>query len=108
MIITHENVPYWFQMGYLIISPSLIAIGTVSMFALTMALSWSTASATMFTSYMAISNLSVVIGTNLIGPLTAIFNVGQLYIFMMLIGLLPGVFLKKMDPRPILRLKKNN
>jgi len=108
MIITHENVPYWFQMGYLIISPSLIAVGTVSMFALTMALSWSTASATMFTSYMAISNLSVVIGTNLIGPLTAIFNVGQLYIFMMLIGLLPGVFLKKMDPRPILRLKKNN
>lgn len=108
MIIAYENVPYWFQMGFLVISPSLIAIGTVSMFALTMALSWSSASATMFTSYMAISNLSVVIGTNLIGPLTSVFNMGELYIFMMLIGLLPGVLLKKMDPRPILVLKETD
>ena len=79
MIIANENVPYWFQMAFLIIYPSLIAMGTVSMFALTMALSWSSASATMFTSYMALSNLSVVIGTNLIGPMTEVFNVGQLY-----------------------------
>jgi len=108
MISTYENVPYWFQMGFLVISPSLIAIGTVSMFALAMALSWSSASATMFTSYMAISNLSVVIGTNLIGPLTAVFNMGELYIFMMLIGLLPAFLLKKIDPKQILILKEKN
>ena len=107
MIIANENVPYWFQMAFLIIYPSLIAMGTVSMFALTMALSWSSASATMFTSYMAISNLSVVIGTNLIGPMTEVFNVGQLYIVMMFMGILPGVLIRKMDPEPILVLKKN-
>ena len=107
MIIANENVPYWFQMAFLIIYPSLIAMGTVSMFALTMALSWSSASATMFTSYMALSNLSVVIGTNLIGPMTEVFNVGQLYIVMMFMGILPGVLIRKMDPEPILVLKKN-
>ena len=48
-----------------------MAIGTVSMFALAMALSWSKASATMFTSYMALANLSVVIGNKLIEPLTS-------------------------------------
>ncbi|MBJ13622.1 MAG: hypothetical protein CMG62_11205 [Candidatus Marinimicrobia bacterium] len=75
------------------------------MFALTMALSWSSASATMFTSYMALSNLSVVIGTNLIGPLTSILEIGHLYLFMMIIGLAPGVLLKKMNPKAILQLK---
>ena len=33
----------------------------------------------MFTSYMAISNLSVVIGNKLIGPLSDIFSIGQIY-----------------------------
>ncbi len=108
MILAYESVPYWFQMGFLVVSPSLIAIGTVSMFALTMALSWSTASATMFTSYMAISNLSVVIGTNLIGPLTSLFEIGHLYIFMMVIGLLPGILLKRMNPKSILELKQHS
>ena len=105
MIILYQDVPYWFQMGYLVLYPSLVAIGTVSMFALTMALSWSSASATMFTSYMALSNLSVVIGTNLIGPLTSILEIGHLYLFMMIIGLAPGVLLKKMNPKAILQLK---
>jgi len=90
----------------------LIAMGTVAMFALAMALSWSKSSATMFTSYMAISNLSVVIGTRLIGPLTESFSVGQIYVLLLVIGLFPVVFLKSMDPRPVLDIKlkegKNN
>ena len=87
-------------------------MGTVAMFALAMALSWSKSSATMFTSYMAISNLSVVIGTRLIGLLTESFSVGQIYVLLLVIGLLPVVFLKSMDPRPVLDIKlkegKNN
>ena len=87
-------------------------MGTVAMFALAMALSWSKSSATMFTSYMAISNLSVVIGTRLIGPLTESFSVGQIYVLLLVIGLFPVVFLKSMDPRPVLDIKlkegKNN
>ena len=105
MVLTTDQLPYWFQVFYLVVYPSLIAIGTVSMFALAMALSWSKASATMFTSYMAISNMSVVIGGKLIEPLSEVMSIGQIYIVMMFVCLAPVVFLKSMDPRPILDIK---
>ena len=107
MILNTEQLPYWFQVFYLVVYPSLIAIGTVSMFALAMALSWSKASATMFTSYMAISNMSVVIGGKLIAPLSDLMSIGQIYILMMFVCLIPVVFLKSMNPRPILNIKLN-
>ena len=75
------------------------------MFALAMALSWSKASATMFTSYMAISNMSVVIGGKLNEPLSELMSIGQIYIVMMFVCLIPVVFLKSMDPKPILDIK---
>ena len=105
MVLTTDQLPYWFQVFYLVVYPSLIAIGTVSMFALAMALSWSKASATMFTSYMAISNMSVVIGGKLIEPLSELMSIGQIYIVMMFVCLTPVVFLKSMDPKPILDIK---
>jgi len=107
LILNNNLPPYWFQVFYLVFYPSLIAIGTVSMFALAMALSWSKASATMFTSYMAISNMSVVIGGKLIEPLTQIMNIGQTYILMMFICLSPVVFLKSMNPKSIVKTKSN-
>ena len=108
MVITMPELPNWFQSFYLAVYPFCIAIGTVAMFALAMALSWSKASATMFTSYMAISNLSVVIGNKLIGPLSELFSVGQIYLLMMFICLLPAVLLKSMDPKPILDIKSEH
>ena len=84
MVLSMPELPNWFQSFYLAVYPFCIAMGTVAMFALAMALSWSKASATMFTSYMAISNLSVVIGNKLIGPLSELFSVGQIYLLMML------------------------
>ena len=105
MILTVPELPVWFQGFYLIAYPFCVAVGTVGMFALAMALSWSKASATMFTSYMAISNLSVVIGNKLIGPLSEIFSIGQIYVIMMFVCLTPVVLLKSMDPKPILDIK---
>ena len=105
MILTVPELPVWFQGFYLIAYPFCVAVGTVGMFALAMALSWSKASATMFTSYMAISNLSVVLGNKLIGPLSDIFSIGQIYVIMMFVCLTPVVLLKSMDPRPILDIK---
>ena len=81
-------------------------MGTVAMFALAMTLSWTKSSATMFTSYMAITNLSVVVGTKLIGLLTAVLSIGHLYILLLIIGLLPAILLKAMNPRSILELKE--
>ena len=103
-----DPISYWIQFAHLLIAPFFIAMGMVAMFALAMALSWTKSSATMFTSYMAISNLSVVVGTKLIRPFTAIFSIGQLYIMLLIIGLLPAFLLKSMNPRPILELKKLN
>ena len=108
MVLSMPELPNWFQSLYLALYPFCIAMGTVAMFALAMALSWSKASATMFTSYMAISNLSVVIGNKLIGPLSEIFSVGQIYLLMMVICLSPVVLLKSMDPRPILDIKSKH
>lgn len=108
MILTMPELPFWFQGFYLIVYPFCVAVGTVGMFALAMALSWSKASATMFTSYMAISNLSVVIGNKLIGPLSDIFSIGQIYVIMMFVCLTPVVLLKSMDPRPILDIKSEH
>ena len=105
MIMSPQEIPYWFQVFYIIVSPFFVAIGTVSMFALAMALSWSKASATMFTSYMALANLSVVIGNKLIEPLTSRLDIGEVYVLMMIVCLLPVVFLKRMDPTPILDIK---
>lgn len=108
MVLSMPELPNWFQSLYLALYPFCIAMGTVAMFALAMALSWSKASATMFTSYMAISNLSVVIGNKLIGPLSELFSVGQIYLLMMVICLSPVVLLKSMDPRPILDIKSKH
>lgn len=104
-IIAYSEVPYWIQLSYLLVYPSLIAIGTVAMFSLTMALSWSKASATMFTSYMAISNLSVVLGSKLIGPLTKNFSTGNIYVLMMVFCLCPVALYKYMNPKPIIEIK---
>ena len=108
MILSMPELPVWFQGFYLIVYPFCVAVGTVGMFALAMALSWSKASATMFTSYMAISNLSVVIGNKLVGPLSDIFSIGQIYVIMMFVCLTPVVLLKSMDPRPILDIKSEH
>ena len=105
LILNLDPIPYWIQFAHLIIWPFFIAMGTVAMFALAMTLSWTKSSATMFTSYMAISNLSVVVGTKLIGLLTAVVSIGHLYILLLIIGLLPAILLKAMNPRSILELK---
>ena len=105
LVLTTDQLPYWFQVFYLVVYPALVAVGTVSMFALAMALSWSKASATMVTSYLAISNMSVVSGGKLIEPLSEVMSIGQIYIVMMFVCLAPVVFLKSMDPRPILDIK---
>ena len=108
ILMNYQVIPSWIQVGWLIVGPALIAMGTVSMFSLAMAMSWGTASATMFTSYMAISNLSVVIGTSLIGTLTASLSISQIYLGLTVIGLAPMYILKFADPTPILKIKNTN
>ena len=64
---------YWeftyFASAYLIISPFFRALGAVAIFSLFMKISWTKSAATMFTSYMAISNMSSTTGSKLAGTL---------------------------------------
>ena len=53
----------WFSSAYLIIPSFFRALGTVAVFSLCMNISWTKSAATMFTCYMAISNISTTIGT---------------------------------------------
>ncbi len=64
---------YWhvneYATFYLWLSPGLLAMGSVGFLAMAMQLSWTTASATMFTIFMTVSNVGHVIGNKLVGVL---------------------------------------
>ena len=58
-----------FLSAYLILPPFFRALGLVAIFSLCMNISWTKSAATMFTCYMAISNISTTIGTKTAAPL---------------------------------------
>ena len=68
---------YWFSAGYVLAYESLFAIGSASYLALAMRISWTTAAATVFTTYMTLSNVSHVIGNWLAGPVRQMFIFGD-------------------------------
>ena len=56
-----------YSAGYLWLSPGLLAMGSVGFLAMGMQLSWTKASATMFTVFMTMSNVGHVIGNKVVG-----------------------------------------
>jgi PAT family beta-lactamase induction signal transducer AmpG len=59
-----------FPEAYLVFSPGLIAVGAVGFLSMAMRISWTAAAATVFTTYMTLSNVSAIIGKTLVGVLT--------------------------------------
>ena len=62
----HET---WFASGYILLNPGFLAMGQVGFLSMGMRISWTKASATMFTIYMTMSNVGHVFGNRLVGPL---------------------------------------
>jgi predicted MFS family arabinose efflux permease len=58
-----------FASGYLLLNPGVLALGSVGFLSMAMRISWTQASATVFTIYMTLSNLSHVLGNWTIGPI---------------------------------------
>ena len=56
---------YW----YLLLNPGILAVGSVGFLSMGMKISWTKASATMFTIYMTLSNVGHVIGHKAVGVL---------------------------------------
>ena len=58
-----------FASGYLLLNPGVLALGSVGFLSMAMRISWTQASATVFTIYMTLSNVSHVLGNWTIGPI---------------------------------------
>ena len=64
----------WFPTAYLILSPGLIAVGSVAFLSMAMRISWTQAVGTVFTTYMALSNVSAVLGKRIVGTVEEAFG----------------------------------
>jgi hypothetical protein len=77
-------------------------MGTVSGFSLFMRISWTKAAATMFTCYMALSNVGDVIGKGLVAStLRESFDYPACFCALGVIGLVPLVLLLGVDARTV-------
>ena len=92
--------------AYLIIHPGCISFGTVAVFSLFMQISWTQAAATMFTSYMALANLSTTMGTRLAGKLDGVLPFDNVFILVGIFTILPLGLLILINPDIMFKLKK--
>ena len=95
----------WFASGYLVIYPFLRAMGTVAMFSLCMHISWTKSAATMFTSYMAMSNVSTTIGNKLAGPLTDKVSFDLSFIIICVLAIIPTLLMDIIKPSEVNQIK---
>jgi PAT family beta-lactamase induction signal transducer AmpG len=99
----------WFATGYLVVAPAFLALGTVSGFSLFMRISWTTAAATMFTCYMALSNVGDVIGKGLLAnSLHKSFDYPTCFCLLGIVTLIPLILLCGVDARTVERAKLEN
>ena len=64
-------------MSYIISTETLNAIASVGFLSMAMRISWTTSAATVFTTYMTLSNVSHVVGNWLAGPVREFFLFGE-------------------------------
>lgn len=67
----------WFTMSYLLSFEALNAIASVGFLSMAMRISWTTAAATVFTTYMTLSNVSHIVGNWLAGPVFEMLRLAQ-------------------------------
>ncbi len=87
----------WFATLYLLLYPGLFAVVTVSYLSLSMRISWTRSTATMFTTYMTLSNVGHVIGNWLAGPVRGSFSFETSFLlagFFSLVTVLPLLLVK--------------
>ena len=90
----------WFAAGYLLLNPGALAFGAVGFLSMGMRISWTRASASMFTIYMTLSNVGHFIGNSIVGPLrnNYSFSYEQTFLLAGLAMVVPLVFLVVVKP----------
>ena len=91
---------------YLITYPFCRAFGAVAIFSLFMHISWTKSAATMFTSYMAISNLSSTIGSKIAGQIQGWLSFDMTFILLGILSMIPLIFLLWINPDSMTKLKE--
>ena len=91
----------WFPKTYLILSPGLIAVGSVAFLSMAMRISWTAAAGTVFTTYMALSNVSSVLGKRIVDMLYQEFGYYQSFYVAASMALVPLFFLVLVSPRQV-------
>ena len=96
----------WFPTTYFVISPGLIAVGSVAFLSMAMRISWTQAAGTVFTTYMALSNVSAVSGKKLVGLLHGKLGYDASFYAAALLGISPLVLLVLISPRQVDEAKR--
>lgn len=91
----------WFSTLYLLFYAGLFAIVTVSYLSLSMRISWTRSTATMFTTYMTLSNVGHVVGNWMAGPVRGMFSFEATFILAGLATLLTIVPLLLVKPHQV-------
>ena len=94
-----------FASAYLVTYPFFRALGAVAIFSLFMHISWTKSAATMFTSYMAISNMSSTMGNKIAGYIKEWIPFDMTFILSGVLALVPLIFLIWINPDFMVKVK---
>ena len=97
-----------FASAYLVTSPFFRALGAVAIFSLFMHISWTKSAATMFTSYMAISNMSSTMGNKFAGYIKDWIPFDMIFILLGILSLVPLIFLIWINPDSMAKVKEQD
>ena len=94
-----------FASAYLVTYPFFRALGAVAIFSLFMHISWTKSAATMFTSYMAFSNMSSTMGSKIAGYIKDWIPFDMTFILLGVLAFIPLIFLIWIDPDSMAKVK---
>ena len=97
-----------FASAYLVTSPFFRALGAVAIFSLFMHISWTKYAATMFTSYMAISNMSSTMGNKFAGYIKDWIPFYMTFILLGILALVHLIFLIWINPDSMAKVKEQD
>lgn len=91
----------WLTISYLLVSEGLVAIGSVAFLSMAMRITWTQSAATMFTTYMTISNVGHVLGNWLAGRVLESLGYHGTFVFAAAASILPLFLLMGVEPMKV-------
>ena len=98
----------WFTTLYLVLAPALWAVVGVSFLSFSMRITWTRSAATIFTTYMTLSNVGHVIGNWMAGPVREVFSYEHSFLASGLMIIVPLLLLPLVRPAQVDRARKRD